>query len=96
VQSIYPMKAAPSGLKLTTARFYSPLDRPYTQGVTPNIITRQVARPNGEGQIPGQAAAEDFVLKSALEHARAKLGNVAGTNSRTIGSATPATTNGLR
>ena len=96
VQSIYPMKAAPSGLKLTTARFYSPLDRPYTQGVTPNIITRQVARPNGEGQVPGQPG-EDFVLKAAVEHARTKLGNVAGTTgSRTIGSATPASANGLR
>lgn len=83
VQSIFPIKTAPAGLKLTTARFYSPLDRPYTQGVTPNIITRQVARPANSGTIPGQPQ-EDFVLRSALEHGRTQLSQ--GINMRTIGS----------
>lgn len=71
VQSIFPIRTAPAGLKLTTARFYSPLDRPYTQGVTPNVITRQVARPTNEGKTV--ASAEDFVLKAAIEHGRGKL-----------------------
>ena len=65
------LRTAPAGLKLTTARFYSPLDRPYTQGVTPNVITRQVARPTNEGKTV--ASAEDFVLKAAIEHGRGKL-----------------------
>jgi len=71
VQSIFPIRTAPAGLKLTTARFYSPLDRPYTQGVTPNVITRQVARPTNDGRTV--ASSEDFVLKSAIEHGRGKL-----------------------
>jgi carboxyl-terminal processing protease len=73
VQSIFPIRTAPAGLKLTTARFYSPLDRPYTQGVTPNVITRQVARPTNDGQ--AIASNEDFVLKAAMEHGRNKLGS---------------------
>lgn len=76
VQSIFPIRTAPAGLKLTTARFYSPLDRPYTQGVTPNVITRQVARPANDGRTV--AIAEDYVLKSAIEHGRGKLGMRAG------------------
>jgi carboxyl-terminal processing protease len=48
VQSIFSLRSAPAGLKLTTAKFYSPLNRPYSeQGVYPDIpITlRTVAKP---------------------------------------------------
>jgi len=48
VQSIFSLRSAPAGLKLTTAKFYSPLNRPYSeQGVQPDIpITlRSVAKP---------------------------------------------------
>ena len=38
VQSIYPLRVAPAGLKLTTAKFYSPQNRPYSeQGVEPDV-----------------------------------------------------------
>ncbi len=38
VQSIFALRSAPAGLKLTTAKFYSPLNRPYSeQGVEPDI-----------------------------------------------------------
>jgi carboxyl-terminal processing protease len=38
VQSIFSLRSAPAGLKLTTAKFYSPLNRPYSeQGVSPDI-----------------------------------------------------------
>ena len=72
VQSIFPIKSAPAGLKLTTARFYSPNDRPYTEGVTPNIVTRQVARPTGNSTITGEYQ-EDYTLRAALDHARQRM-----------------------
>jgi carboxyl-terminal processing protease len=59
VQSIFSLRAAPAGLKLTTAKFYSPRNRPYSeQGVTPDIpITlRSAAKPAG----PASATREDF------------------------------------
>jgi carboxyl-terminal processing protease len=48
VQSIFSLRSAPAGLKLTTAKFYSPLNRPYSErGVTPDlpIKTRVSAKP---------------------------------------------------
>jgi carboxyl-terminal processing protease len=52
VQSIFSLRSAPAGLKLTTAKFYSPLDRPYSeQGVTPDLPVklRVAAKPRGDG-----------------------------------------------
>jgi len=46
VQSIFELRSAPAGLKLTTAKFYSPTNRPYAeQGVTPDIVSSIVAKP---------------------------------------------------
>jgi carboxyl-terminal processing protease len=46
VQSIFSLRAAPAGLKLTTAKFYSPKNRPYSeQGVEPDVPIRIAARP---------------------------------------------------
>jgi carboxyl-terminal processing protease len=61
VQSIFSLRAAPAGLKLTTAKFYSPLNRPYSeQGVNPDIpiALRTAAKPAG----PATAVREDFVF----------------------------------
>ncbi len=52
VQSIFSLRSAPAGLKLTTAKFYSPRNRPYSeQGVTPDvpIKTRIAAKPAADG-----------------------------------------------
>lgn len=50
VQSIFSLRSAPAGLKLTTAKFYSPKNRPYSeQGVEPHIAVRVDAKP-----VPGQ------------------------------------------
>ena len=39
------LRSAPAGLKLTTAKFYSPLNRPYSeQGVLPDIPILSTAR----------------------------------------------------
>jgi carboxyl-terminal processing protease len=46
VQSIFPLRSAPAGLKLTTAKFYSPLDQSYSEhGVEPDVRVRVAARP---------------------------------------------------
>ena len=59
VQSIFSLRSAPAGLKLTTAKFYSPRNRPYSeQGVEPDIpiTVRTAAKPAG----PASAAREEF------------------------------------
>ena len=82
VQSIYSLRTAPAGLKLTTAKFYSPTDRPYSeQGVEPHQTTRTVARP-----VPGDDAPaiefgdpdHDPVLGSAIEVAKRQTRSAPG------------------
>jgi carboxyl-terminal processing protease len=53
VQSIFSLRAAPAGLKLTTAKFYSPRNRPYSeQGVSPDlpVKARVAARPAADAK----------------------------------------------
>ena len=80
VQSIFPLKSAPAGLKLTTAKFYSPKNRSYNeQGVEPDVPVRIVAKPV-DGEIPATVVgdpARDAVLRTAIEQARRRL-QVAG------------------
>lgn len=53
VQSIFPLRTADAALKLTTARFYSPRNRPYSeQGVEPDVLARSAERPAREGGRP--------------------------------------------
>ncbi|APW59439.1 S41 family peptidase [Paludisphaera borealis] len=78
VQSIFSLRSAPAGLKLTTAKFYSPRDRAYSeQGVTPDmpIKTRVAAKPvAGEKEADKEGVDEsligdpkfDVVLAAAL------------------------------
>jgi carboxyl-terminal processing protease len=81
VQSIFSLRSAPAGLKLTTAKFYSPLDRPYSeQGVMPDIpITlRSAAKPDGEGSLPAEDPTIgdpqlDVVLAAAIRTAKSQL-----------------------
>ena len=64
VQGIFPLHAGQAGMRLTTAKFYSPDGRPYSHvGVEPDIRVQQTARPIN-GSI---AAGEDAVLAEALE-----------------------------
>ena len=49
VQSIFPLRTVPAGLKLTTAKFYSPTNRAYSeQGVLPDLAIRVAAKPTGD------------------------------------------------
>ena len=82
VQSIYSLRAAPAGLKLTTAKFYSPTNRPYSeQGVEPDLSTRTVARPaNADSSLAPEFGdpARDEVLRSAIQQARRRPVAAAG------------------
>jgi carboxyl-terminal processing protease len=78
VQSIFSLRSAPAGLKLTTAKFYSPHNRPYSeQGVQPDIpITlRSSAKPAGSSSAPRDEFApgdpdRDMVLAAAIRTAK--------------------------
>ena len=78
VQSIFELRSAPAGLKLTTAKFYSPLNRPYSeQGVTPDVKSVIVAKPAGDADRTPQPEigdpTSDPVLKLAIQRARSQL-----------------------
>src|SRR5262249_14849262 len=67
VQGIFQLEGSESGLRLTTAKFYSPLGKPYSRvGVEPNLVVQQTARPVN-GAIPPK---DDALLNAALENAR--------------------------
>jgi carboxyl-terminal processing protease len=70
VQGIFPLEGTTSGVRLTTAKFYSPSGRPYSQvGVEPDVAVRQAARPV-DGKAVSLASADDAMLSAALEVAR--------------------------
>ncbi|MBN1393882.1 MAG: S41 family peptidase [Pirellulales bacterium] len=67
VQGIFPLEEANCGVRLTTAKFYSPSGRPFSRvGVEPDIIVRAAARPIN-GRLPD---GEDAMLAAAAEAAR--------------------------
>jgi carboxyl-terminal processing protease len=71
VQSIFPLRSVSAGLKLTTAKFFSPRNRAYSeQGVEPDVRVTTAARP-----VRGDRSSLDFpvgdperdpVLRTAL------------------------------
>jgi carboxyl-terminal processing protease len=86
VQSIFALRTAPAGLKLTTAKFYSPRNRPYSeQGVEPDLPVRVALKPAGNeesGHSRGDSAnavaefgdpSHDPVLSQAILHAKRRL-----------------------
>ncbi|MBX6312273.1 MAG: S41 family peptidase [Isosphaeraceae bacterium] len=87
VQSIFPLRTAPAGLKLTTARFYSPRNRAYSeQGVEPDIAVkvRVAAKPADPGATAPQPQPtiefgnrmRDPVLEAALRQAKRQFSAV--------------------
>lgn len=79
VQGIFALNIGQAGLRLTTARFYSPSGRPYTgTGVEPQIVVHQAARtPTGQpdrsfsSEVLGRpSGADDPFLLAALETLR--------------------------
>lgn len=81
VQSIFSLRSAPAGLKLTTAKFYSPRNRPYSeQGVSPDLAikTRIAAKPSDPASAIGESnelgdPASDLVLAAAVRAAADQL-----------------------
>jgi C-terminal processing protease CtpA/Prc len=60
-------------LKLTTAKFYSPRSRPYSeQGVEPDVAVRVAAKPVGDGPVRPEGA-DDPVLEQAVRQAKTQL-----------------------
>ena len=68
IQGIFPLETAGVGLRLTTAKFFSPNGRPYSNvGVEPDLVVHTAARPV-DGATAGPAA--DAFLHTALAAAR--------------------------
>jgi len=74
VQGIFPLAVGGAGIRLTTAKFYSPNGHPFSHvGVEPDIVVHQTAKPI-DGQVaPRPAAESDATLSAGLEAARRQL-----------------------
>ncbi len=70
IQGIFPLQVAGVGIRLTTAKFYSPKGLPFSRvGVEPDVPVQVAARPvQTVGAVPATAA--DPVLETALDVAR--------------------------
>jgi carboxyl-terminal processing protease len=68
IQGIFPLDAAGVGMRLTTAKFFSPRGLPYSGvGVEPDVTVHATARPV-DGQMA--VAAADAALTAAADVAR--------------------------
>jgi carboxyl-terminal processing protease len=78
VQGIFPLSTANAGVRLTTAKFYSPAGHPISRrGVHPDVVVPQqelqvVAKPV-EDRLPIVDGPRDNVLAAALQIARQQL-----------------------
>lgn len=71
IQGIFPLETAGVGLRLTTAKFFSPNGRPYSNvGVEPDLVVHTAARPI-DGDVAGSAA--DPFLTTAVSAARQSM-----------------------
>lgn len=75
VQGIFPLNFAGAGIRLTTAKFYSPLGRPYSRvGVDPDVLVQETLKPVATAATPDlsvdQLTTSDPVLDRALQVAR--------------------------
>lgn len=71
VQGIFPLNASKGGVRLTTAKFYSPSGQAIARnGVTPDVAVRITAKPTEGGLL---SAENDSILKAGLQVARDQL-----------------------
>jgi carboxyl-terminal processing protease len=75
VQGIFPLVSSKAGVRLTTAKFYSPSGQAISnRGVTPDVVVRTTAKPvvaeNGEIT---SSPVTDAVLDAGLELARNQI-----------------------
>jgi len=72
VQGIYPLNTINGGIRLTTAKFYSPNGHPFSRvGVEPDVAVQVRARPTDEGQIVANQTDSGF--EAALGVARRQM-----------------------
>jgi carboxyl-terminal processing protease len=71
VQGIFPLNRVEAGVRLTTAKFYSPNGNPYSGiGVEPNITVQQVARPVADDQQIRFVTGDDPILSAGIQAAQ--------------------------
>jgi carboxyl-terminal processing protease len=74
VQGIFPLAAAGAGVRLTTAKFYSPSGAAISKvGVSPDIVVQVVAKPVHDASgaaAPSAGPEKDEVLAAAVDHLR--------------------------
>ncbi len=71
VQGIFPLATSKFGVRLTTAKFYSPSGQAISKkGVTPDVAVRLTAKPLEGGML---AAENDSILKAGVQVARDQL-----------------------
>ena len=70
VQGIFPLNASHAGLRLTTARFYSPNGQPISRrGVHPDVVVHTAAKADSTGNFVS-VSASDPVLDAGVGIAR--------------------------
>lgn len=75
VQGIFPLQGSQAGLRLTTAKFYSPSGQPISrEGVLPDVsvVAQTVARPTDGGKRI-RPEDDDAILRAGLQAAREKF-----------------------
>jgi len=72
VQGIFPLGYAGSGIRLTTAKFFSPNGTPIShRGVQPDDLVRVAAKPTPQGLT--DSPADDAILQAGIEAARRRV-----------------------
>ena len=76
VQGIFPLPFSDSGVRLTTAKFYSPSGSPFSRiGVSPDMKVETVMRPiieGGQATPAADSSDKDRTLVAAIDVARRK------------------------
>jgi carboxyl-terminal processing protease len=77
VQSIFQLSNGGAGVRLTTAKFYSPLGKPFSRvGVEPEIAVHTVAKPvDGRIVLPVSEGGgeDDAILSAGVQAARRQV-----------------------
>ncbi len=73
VQGIFPLGYAGAGIRLTTAKFFSPNGTPISyHGVEPDVLVRSVARPTDNGLVNIDQETDTY-LQAGIEAARSRM-----------------------
>ncbi len=74
MNGIFTLNLAGAGVRLTTAKFYSPNGKPYSHvGVDPDGQGRQVAKPVDNRLMLAQQTDDDPVLSAGVQAARQQI-----------------------